>query len=674
MLVLQLAPVPPAVSAPADVIEIVGTRNGQSQKIDRRTYRVERNPQSAQKDAVQLLRGLPAVTISGDGNVNLLGAAGVQIFVDGRPYPGDSKLFLRSLHGSDIERIEIITNPSAQFSAEGTGGIVNFILRPKRDGVSGTLAVGISSFGRASADATAKYKHGPLAFEAEAHVYGGRDVPLHYHRQLSIYGAQSLNPTTYTEGGRRRIKDLSGEISGKVTYAIDPKTNVSAKIDVGGYINRATTKATFEGLTSDFEPFNERLRYEKDSSLLIGQFDFDHKGAREGETLTAGLNIYGHPKTKLTYDASFSNGPGFSTTQENSLLGLYGQVDWQRPIGQHDILSLGGSWNWRRLAERFQSSGANFDSKIEADTINRYTAINDTAAVYATFQHAFGDWNVMPGLRAEKSRREVRSFGNPTIVLNRTNLFPTLHIEHRFSKAVNFTASYGKRIERASEDMLSPYTTVRDTSTRFIGNPLLKDQATDSYEVSFHYRRKKVEGGLTLYDRETSRLWSTQYVTENGIQSFTYVNSGHRRDAGLELDVSSPLFARFKGNATVNVFYERAPVGFISGAGARSSLRYSANTTLEWTAPEHGKKPGDSFQLHWEHQSPRREFQLYYFPTDFVEASYTRSMSPTASLTASANISSATRRTLHAPAVREDYNETKPAEIKLKLLKRFGAP
>src|SRR5438445_7105649 len=112
----MLAADPPAVVQPSDdqtgMIEVVGTRRDQAQKIDRRTYQVKDNPHSAQADAIQLIRGLPAVTVSPDDSINLLGSGNVTIFVDGRKYLGNAKQYLRTLHGSDIERIEIITNPS----------------------------------------------------------------------------------------------------------------------------------------------------------------------------------------------------------------------------------------------------------------------------------------------------------------------------------------------------------------------------------------------------------------------------------------------------------------------------------------------------------------------------------------------------------------------------------
>src|SRR6266700_233072 len=168
----MLAADPPPVveSQPADdqtgVIEIVGTRRDQAQKIDRQTYQVRDNPHSAQADAIQLIRGVPAVTVAPDDSINLLGSGNVTIFVDGRKYLGDAKQYLRTLHGSDIERIEIITNPSAQYSAEGTGGIINFVLRHKQgEGVSGTASAELSSIGHGNADATVKTKRGKWTYE-----------------------------------------------------------------------------------------------------------------------------------------------------------------------------------------------------------------------------------------------------------------------------------------------------------------------------------------------------------------------------------------------------------------------------------------------------------------------------------------------------------------------------
>src|SRR5581483_6567249 len=117
---VQPAVVAPAPADQSDVIEIVGSRPDQALKIDRRTYRVQQNAHTEQKDSVQLLRGLPAVTITPDDQIQLLGASNVTIQIDGRTLTDpDTIAFLRTRHGSDIERIEVITNPSAQYAAQG---------------------------------------------------------------------------------------------------------------------------------------------------------------------------------------------------------------------------------------------------------------------------------------------------------------------------------------------------------------------------------------------------------------------------------------------------------------------------------------------------------------------------------------------------------------------------
>src|SRR5436309_3169238 len=101
---------PSETSDQPDVIEVVGTRRDQALKIDRRTYQVQQNPHSAQKDSVQLLRGLPAVTITPDNQIMLLGSPNAKIFIDGWPLSDpDALAYLRTLHSSDLERIEVIT-------------------------------------------------------------------------------------------------------------------------------------------------------------------------------------------------------------------------------------------------------------------------------------------------------------------------------------------------------------------------------------------------------------------------------------------------------------------------------------------------------------------------------------------------------------------------------------
>lgn len=659
----------------SDVIEIVGTRSDQVQKIDRRAYRVQQNPHSAQKDAVQLLRGLPAVTVSPNDDIMLLGSGNVRIFADGRPYPGDAAQYLRTLHGGDIERIEIITNPSAQYSSEGTAGIINFVLRKKQgEGASGTAIVELSSLGHGYLDATLKTRHGKWTYEFHAGGRIGTNARSTYHKLRSTEETPGGTATANTENGDRRSHGVEGEGSAKATYELDAKTSISAMILGGGWRDLGTTNANFEGVTSDFQSFTERGRDKHASSILIGQLNFDHKGSKEGETLTAGLTVYGHPTARERSTANFSNGGALSIDRLQRLLGVYGQADWQHPIGKREILSIGGTWNYRQLIEHYQFTSTGGDGSLGPDAVDQDKAVDDNLAAYATFQQAIGSWTVMPGIRVERNNRRISSPGVPDVRIDRTDLFPTFHVEHRLSKAFDLTLSYSKRIDRAQEELLRPYRTVEDVLTILEGNPHLKAQSTNSYEINLHYHRNKIDAGLIIYDRETSRLWSRDYTVVGGINVYQWVNTGHSRDSGAEFDVSTPIVKRVKLNASVNLFDERAPVDTLVGSASEDRFRYTTNATLEWDGADRGKTPGDVAQLRWIFNSPSSEFQFRRFSWNELSLSYTHSFSRTVSLTGTMKYDAANRHRLIAPLVQEYYATQSPVELKLKLLKTFGKP
>ena len=669
-------PPPAAASAqPADqsdVIEVIGTRSDQRLKIDRRTYRVQQTPHAEQKDAIQLLRGLPAVTVSPDDSIALLGSSNVRIFVDGRPYLGDSAQYLRTLHGSDVERIEIMTNPSAQYSAEGSAGIINFVLRKKEgDGASGTFTTEIWTPHDVRSDASAKIKNGKWTLELSGAVDTGRRRST-YRKLRSVEQVPGGPATTDLETGGGPTRETSGYGSGKITYEIDPKTSVSANVIGIGYRNSSLNLARFRAITGDFEPFDEHQVYASSGSFLIGELAFDHKGAKDGETLTASLTTSNNPRQPETDTSEFSTGGSLFTERVKAYNEKKGQIDWQHPMGKNQILSLGGTWDRSQITERYRFTSVDTGPLSEFVAADQFTGVDDKLEAYLTFQQPIGSWTVMPGVRAERDHRTISSPGHPRVRIDRTDLFPTLHIDHALGKSLNLTISYSKRIDRPQLNELRPYSIVEDVQNAKQGNPHLMNQSTDAFEVNLHYHRKKVDAGLILYDRETSGLWSTAYSSVNGINVFTQINAGHSRDRGAEIDVSTPLVRRVKLQATVNLFDQRVPVGDAGGRTSDERFRYTTNATVEWDGPERGGTPGDIAQLQWIHNSPYRQFQVHNFAWDWLSASYTHSFSRTFSLTGTVNYQARNGHRLDAPLVQEDFAVRRPVEFKLKLLKTFG--
>jgi hypothetical protein len=281
----------------------------------------------------------------------------------------------------------------------------------------------------------------------------------------------------------------------------------------------------------------------------------------------------------------------------------------------------------------------------------------------------------MPGLRMERNRREISTPAFPDVVIQHTDIFPSFHLEHPVGKSLELTLSYSKRIDRPGLDQLRPYPVQADVLTITLGNPNLRDQSTDSFEANLHYHRKKVDAGVIIYDRETSRLINpTYFVNEAGQNVASWINAGHQRDRGAELDISMPIIARIKVMASLNLFDSRVPIDTPQGLVTDERFRFTTNSTLEWDGPDQDGKPGDVAQLLWRHESPSAHFQFRDFAWNQLTLSYTHNLSRSLSLTATADSG-----VLHyghqllAPLVQEYYRVNYHPELKLKLMKTFGA-
>jgi outer membrane receptor protein involved in Fe transport len=279
---------PPTVQADtandAGVIEVTAARSAGTQAIDRRSYQVQQTPQAEQKSAAQLLRGVPAVTVTPEDDVLLLGSGQATLYVDGHPYAGDARQYLRTLHGSDIARIEVMTNPSAQFSAEGTGGVINLVLRKTRQaGWSGNASLESSTYGYAQIETTLHYRRGAWSYELKA---GGNVGTMGRWRNSALRQTEAETGAAATinrQEGRSAYRGTDGRLSGKVTYAADARTSVTLGLGGGGGHDINSAHTDYRAVTPDFVAFAEDRRLDSRGGFLTGELDLDHRGTREGK-------------------------------------------------------------------------------------------------------------------------------------------------------------------------------------------------------------------------------------------------------------------------------------------------------------------------------------------------------------------------------------------------------
>jgi ferric enterobactin receptor len=365
----------------------------------------------------------------------------------------------------------------------------------------------------------------------------------------------------------------------------------------------------------------------------------------------------------------------YSRFQTEKNLYIYSDASWEHP-GTKSILSMDATLlrDERERTYDFESSFP--DDQLGPESFNDLRYSSNSLTTYTTFQRKFGTWTIMPGLRAEYRGFKIASSGYDSVRSNRTRLFPTLHVEHPLGKTVNLTLSYSKRIDRPYIDQLRLFP-VR-TAAQFIdlGNPRLRDQTTEAYEINLTYRRKNLNAGVIFFERHTKGLWEQSYtVDEDGDYVTMPVNAGRKVDRGAQFDLSTPLLDRVKGTASVNLFYSRTPFDPLVSDEDFETFRYTGNATVEW----HGKdgkngRPGDIAQIQLTYDSPSRSYQFKTEDSYSLNFSWTHSLSKKLSLTASLNGLGAInyRHHLIAPLVREDYEKRENPEFKLKLVKTLG--
>jgi outer membrane receptor for ferrienterochelin and colicin len=405
------------------------------------------------------------------------------------------------------------------------------------------------------------------------------------------------------------------------------------------------------------------------------QVFFDHKGSKEGETLKASAGLFALPRETWRNRIETDSGP-LSIENRNPWRSANAQIDWQHPIGKREILSLGGTWTHENTRRRYVFDNVAGNEGLGPDFSGQFDTRIDTAAAYITFQQQLGSWTIMPGGRMELYSRTISSPGLPDASVKRAQAYPSFHLDHPLSKALDLTVSYSRRIDRPSGDQLRPYAMVTGIQSISLGNPALRDQTTDAYEINLHYHRKHIDAGLIVYDRETSGVWSTGYsVNADGINVVRPVNAGHKTDRGAEIDFNTPILTRVKLSTSINLFDSRVPFDPLLGQSSFASFRSTGNATLEWDGADRGKRPGDIAQLQLTYESARRDYQIRYDARASINLSYTHSFTPTLSLTASADGIGARhfRHVLTAPTVQEDFDrrETLPF-FRLKLSKTFG--
>lgn len=562
---------------------------------DKLLLNVEGSIVAAGSTALDILSRAPGVRVDVNDAISLRGRSGVAIWIDGRPSQlsgQDLATVLRSMPANQIEKIEIITNPSARYDAAGSSGIINIrTKKEKKQGTNGTLNSTVSQgrYPKALLGFTGNHRRGPL------NIYGGYSAG--YRKQFNqlyitrrFYQSEVLrteytqdNYSTWDRFGQTPSLGLDYSPSKKTTVGVSgtgyivrvkPKGDNSSQVDSGGTTTFFTTtnrsreswnhyavngfmRHSFDSTGTELAVDADYARFWSQNHQLLSNRYF----TRGGEVLQPDYILYGDlsgltqiRSLKADFTKPFKNGLRLETGLKSSY------VTADNDPTYFDL-----------------STG---DSVYDASRTNHFLYDENINAAYARASFEKGKWSWDLGLRAEQTiaKGDQRTTGEK-FTREYTQLFPTFSILRHLNKVHDASVSLSRRIDRPAYQQLNPFKFYLDPTNFRTGNPFLRPALTWSVELTHTYKQKFVTS-LTLSQTADVFTEVLQPSTDRPNESFQ-MDQNLERSSYVGLSISYPIqITKWWSNTTnANLYYNHF-YGFLANTPLnRGSLAGDFNTT-----------------------------------------------------------------------------------------------
>ena len=628
-LVAQAQDVATPSTAPETIV-VQGKRAPVTRRIDRKIYRADTDLQSSSGTAGDVLNTVPSVDVDVDGKVSLRGDSGVTILINGKPSSqvsgatgGDG---LGQIPASEIDRIEVITNPSAEFKADGQAGIINIILKnTRKPGTSGSAQVNIGNDGRYNLGAAIAHNMGRLnlsgtmAFRQDEKLRHVTDARSALDPQTGQWGDSRHD---LVEHVHRQMRSLGGGIG----YDLTPNDTLSARLDWAersgprDFLQRDETSNGASDSLRDSQGKEWRLDLAQDLS-------YERRLANEGETLSVNLQRTIVRERENYHYLNTSVQPAAPDTRDTLHLGLDlvntdFSIDYVRPLSGDRLLKTG--YDFQRDDNGYDNSGTllNADTgqyETNPDVTNSFRYYQAIHAAYATYQMPVGHLDMLAGLRLEDVRvRTHQITGAMTGESGYFRAYPSLHLSYGLSEKMKLFTSYSQRVERPDPEDLNPFADHQDTHNLRAGNPDLKPTETQSFEGGYSYDNKGTSYSATAYWRNTHNAVSdVSQVISDDVVLVTKTNIPRSRAGGLEFTASGKLLPKLSYNASGNIFYNEIDTTAFGGAGTSSNIAANAKASLDFRPVT-----ADVWQISTNYTGKRLTTQGYILPITTVNMGF----------------------------------------------------
>ena len=538
-----------------DDVTVTAERTYIENRIDKKVVNIGKDLLTAGASATDIMSNLPSVDVDIEGNVSLRGNDNVRILVDGRPTNMSSEELLATIPAENIDKVEIITNPSAKYDPDGISGIINIILKKdKKLGFNGSASGGIGS----ANDFTGINK------------YNG-SLNLNYNKG---------NWNLFANYGYKNDERESG---GGFTRKITDATNIEKSIiqESNSTRKRITNslKTGFDYTFSDKNMFGYTAHIRKSDRNRLEEIEYISTTESRESDREFGLKSLSHDvifKHKFNDDTFYEiNAYRVDSKQDansifNSSTGNVPKpTETDTNIGSDNLTTAQFDFtkdtDSYKLEFGVKAHARNMDSEYlyftnsttpDPNKSNHYLFSEQIYSAYTNYGKKWDKWSLQAGLRIEQAFTDSKLINETPYENNYFNFYPSAFLTRKIGESNEIGFSYSKRVSRPSTRQLNPAKVYSDDLNIRMGNPMLNPEFTNSLETSYtRYWKGGSFSSAIFYRHTTDKIQRIKLVDQNGISTSTYDNIATAQEVGLEASVMTKLNGWWSINASTNLYY-----------------------------------------------------------------------------------------------------------------------
>ncbi|MET3112816.1 outer membrane receptor protein involved in Fe transport [Pedobacter sp. CG_S7] len=594
-------------------VQITAQKSTMQLGIDKKVFSVDQSLVSEGGSASDVLQNVPTIQTDMDGNVSLRGSAGVRVLIDGKPSliaGGNVAQILQSIPASSIESVEVITNPSAKYDAEGQSGIINIVLKKnKKLGFNGSVALTAGNMDSYNANTSLSYQNNKMNIFGNYSYRNGKRLSGGYS---NITYLDSTFPTVFAnQNSDSEGLDKGHNLKAGIDYYLAAKSVLSFS---GGFNIRDNNRTELiyidklDGVMDPIELSNRINTNNRSGSSYDINLDFSQKFKKPREELTFNFGFSkGNNDSYQVFDTQIYNQNGETVVLPlavNSNNGIGNdknyniQTDYTLPIGKAGKFETGYRSQIRfsdnnTLAEILNNTTGNYD--VDYLVSNDFNSKDQVHAIYVNYQNQIKNFGYQFGLRGENATLNTSSgaysAGNDVLYtpgkVAYTRLYPSVFLTQKLKGEQQVQLSYSRRVNRPRGWDTNPFLDTSEPLNYRQGNPNLKPEDVHAYEFSYNKYWPSVTFISSVYFRQTNDVIQRVRTApdEEGITLTTPENLTSEKSTGLELIGKIDVLKAWNFTANVNLFQRNIKGVPEYGILENSGFSWDANVTNNITLP-----------------------------------------------------------------------------------------